>query len=114
MKIEELMEKADKGPFKFYERKHFSEIQIPFSDGSWLDNGHNHSIAMCHGPDKGKFNAALILHCLQSFGPMLEALEEAERELERLREYVMVDSFNSALHNTSKAIESASTVEVPK
>ena len=104
-RIEEVMEKASKGPFEV--------------DGSGCKViGENYyKIARCNvvgdsmpiNAEREDANAALIAHCLNNFGPMLEAL----RRLESIaRDTIGSDwAVSNVCDQAAKAIEAASQVE---
>ena len=127
--IKEVMEKASKGPFELYSNGSYYEIQASFEDGHWDDEGYNPSIANFHGRDKGRANATMIMHCLNNFAPMLEALKKAYTGIEVNRDNwtpnetvapwnpdanIQITLCAGECQAVFDAIEAASTVEVPE
>ena len=97
--IEEVIEKAAKGEARVTER---GDIYIDgYFVASTCDNG-----GLINQVDDA--NAALIAHCLNNFGPMLEALKEATNMIRA----EWIEDSASTIIRCEQAIESASTVEV--
>ncbi len=100
-RIEEVMEKASKGPFSVPEKLGYP-VSVIGSEHCLMcnANGENQDIAV--------LNAALIAHSLNNLGPMLEALKEATSMIRA----EWIEDSASTIMRCEKAIEAASQVEV--